>query len=65
MKKTYQKPELMVTVVANTDIICTSPLIQNQKQELDGAPEIPTGISSGNLGKERGDYGDENFGDLW
>ena len=62
MKKIYQKPEMTVTKVMNTEIICMSP---TQGFKPGEAPK--TGVTSGNLTKDRGDYVEDevSFGDLW
>ena len=60
MKKIYQKPEMTVTKVLNTEIICMSDFKPNS------APK--TNATSGNLSKGRGDYepaDEQSFGDLW
>ena len=64
MKKIYQKPEVIVTKVLNTEIICLSDPETGFKQS--GAPT--TTATKGNLTKDRGDYEMEDnttFGDLW
>ena len=64
MKKIYQKPEVIVTKVLNTEIICLSDPTKGFNQK--SAPT--TGATSGNLTKDRGDYEMEDevsFGDLW
>ena len=63
MKKIYQKPEMTVTKVMNTEIICMSDPTKGFNPNE--APK--TGVTSGNLTKDRGDYVEDevSFGDLW
>ena len=64
MKKIYQKPEMTVTKVLNTEIICLS----DPEKGFNSSNAPKTNATSGNLGKDRGDYeveDDFNFGDLW